>query len=92
MALTSDLIDVAEMQAQFAALEGVDGHRLGKATFDKLSDALANCGASDPDLGSDFISLSETELAENFRVGLRSAQAFSEMLADAVANSAVHVP
>ena len=91
MALTSENIDVAEMQAQFAALEGVDGHRLGKATFDKLSDALANCGASDPDLGSNFISLSEAELAENFRVGRRSAAAFSEMLADAVANSAVSV-
>lgn len=93
MAGLLDLIDRSEFEGQFKALAGTRSERvIGTHTWEKLVQCIEQNGAADPDTGSNWIYLSETNLDNNFRVGLKSRKDFERLLLQAMVNSAVHVP
>jgi len=92
MAGLVDNIDRAEFEAKFAALEATNARRLlGTATWSKLVKCIEQNGAADPDTGANWIALSEANLDDNFRVGLKSRKDFEVLLLQAMTDSAAAV-
>lgn len=94
MATTAQNVSAFEFlrQVHNECLGNVYGLRRGRATAEKFKKAIENCAATDPDLGSDWLTQALQELDDNIRVGSYSRDLFDKILDTALAAAGVVGP